>query len=123
VARTWQCASRRRVPSWQPCPIFCASRGITAGRARGDKAPPRAASHGILASMVTPTIDIERLTRDEQLELLDKLWDSLGRDPEALPLSSEQRRDLDARLDELERDGAKGVTWDEALEQIRSKTR
>jgi putative addiction module component (TIGR02574 family) len=71
--------------------------------------------------MATPAIDIERLTRDEQLELLDKLWDSLGRDPDALPLSEEQRRDLDVRLDELERDGATGLSWDEAVKQIRSK--
>jgi putative addiction module component (TIGR02574 family) len=69
----------------------------------------------------TPAIDVERLTRDEQLELLEKLWDSLGRDPAALPLTEEQTRDLDERLDELERDGAKGMTWDEAVEQIRSK--
>jgi putative addiction module component (TIGR02574 family) len=71
--------------------------------------------------MAIPAIDVERLTRDEQLELLDKLWDSLGRDPEALPLSEEQRRDLDVRLDELEQDGASGLSWDEAAGQIRSK--
>ena len=73
--------------------------------------------------MATPAVDVERLTRDEQLELLDKLWDSLGRDPEALPLSEEQKRDLDLRLDELEREGPNGLSWDEALEQIRSKSR
>ncbi len=71
--------------------------------------------------MAKPAIDIDRLTRDEQLDLLDQLWDSLGRDPVALPLSEEQRRDLDERLDELERDGANGLSWHEALEQIRSK--
>jgi putative addiction module component (TIGR02574 family) len=69
----------------------------------------------------TPAIDVERLTRDEQLELLDRLWDSLGRDPEALPLTDEQTRELDRRLDELEREGPTGLTWDEALKQIRSK--
>jgi putative addiction module component (TIGR02574 family) len=69
----------------------------------------------------TPAIDVERLTRDEQFELLDKLWDSLGRDPEALPLTEEQKRELDRRLDELEREGPTGLTWDEAVEQIRSK--
>jgi putative addiction module component (TIGR02574 family) len=73
--------------------------------------------------MATPAIDIEGLTRDEQLELLDKLWESLGRDPAALPLSEEQKRDLDMRLDEFERDGQQGLTWDEAVEQIRSKAR
>ena len=69
----------------------------------------------------TPAIDVERLTRDEQLELLDRLWDSLGRDPEALPLTEEQRDELDRRLDELEREGPTGLTWDEAVKQIRSK--
>jgi putative addiction module component (TIGR02574 family) len=73
--------------------------------------------------MALPAIDIERLSQEEQLELLDRLWDSLGRDPEALPLSEEQRRDLDVRLDELEREGPDGLTWEEALERIRSKAR
>jgi putative addiction module component (TIGR02574 family) len=73
------------------------------------------------APMATPAIEVERLTRDEQLELLDRLWNSLGRDPAALPLTEEQKRDLDQRLDELEREGDKGMTWDEAVEQIRSK--
>jgi putative addiction module component (TIGR02574 family) len=71
--------------------------------------------------MAIPAIDVERLTRDEQLELLDKLWESLGRDPQALPLSEEQQRDLDVRLDELELNGASGLSWDEAAKQIRSK--
>jgi putative addiction module component (TIGR02574 family) len=73
--------------------------------------------------MAARAVDVERLSRDEQLELLDRLWESLGRDPEALPLSDQQRRDLDQRLDELERDGSRGVSWDQALEDIRSKPR
>ena len=68
-------------------------------------------------------MDVERLTRDEQLELLDRLWESLGRDPEALPLSEDQQRDLDERLDELEREGPQGISWDQALQDIRSKSR
>ena len=71
--------------------------------------------------MSKPALDIERLSERERLELLDQLWESLGRDPEALPLSDEQARDLDQRLDHLESEGAKGVSWDEAVEQIRSK--
>jgi putative addiction module component (TIGR02574 family) len=71
--------------------------------------------------MGKPAVDIERLSTDERLELLDQLWDSLGRDPQALPLSDEQQRELDQRLDELEREGPKGLSWDEAVEQIRSK--
>jgi putative addiction module component (TIGR02574 family) len=66
-------------------------------------------------------IDITRLTRDEQLALLDDLWSELGRDPSALPLTEAQREDLDRRLDELEAEGPVGVSWEEAVRQIRSR--
>lgn len=56
----------------------------------------------------------------EKLDLLDRHWEALGRDAEAFPLSQDRRRDLDRRLDELERDGPTGVSWDEAVNQIRS---
>lgn len=68
-------------------------------------------------------IDIERLTRDEQFELLDRLWEALGRDPGALPLSEAQRQDLDHRLDDLELEGPSGLSWDEAVDRIRSAPR
>ena len=73
--------------------------------------------------MGKPAIDITRLTRDEQLDLLDNLWAELGRDPSALPLGEAQRQDLDQRLDELDREGPVGMSWEEAVEQIRSRAR
>jgi len=68
-------------------------------------------------------IQIDRLSRDEQLELLDQLWETLGRDPEALPLTPAQKQDLDRRLDELESEGPVGMSWDAAVDQIRSPPR
>jgi putative addiction module component (TIGR02574 family) len=69
-------------------------------------------------------VDVDRLSREEQLELLDQLWESLGRDPSALPLSDEQRRELDGRLDALEKErGTQGLSWDEAVAQVRSSSR
>lgn len=50
-------------------------------------------------------LNIAELSRDEKLDLLDRLWESLGQDPEALPLTSPQREELDRRLDELEAEG------------------
>jgi putative addiction module component (TIGR02574 family) len=55
-----------------------------------------------MAPMGKVALDIKRLSRDEQLDLLDQLWESLGRDPEAFPLTDSQREELDRRLDELE---------------------
>ncbi|WP_438027668.1 addiction module protein [Sorangium sp. So ce233] len=73
--------------------------------------------------MAKAALDITRLSRDEQLDLLDELWASLGRDPDALPLSDPQRVELDRRLDELEAEGPVGLTWDEVVAQARARSR
>jgi putative addiction module component (TIGR02574 family) len=69
-------------------------------------------------------VDITRLSRDEQLDLLDELWETLGRDPEAIPLTSSQREELDRRLDELEAEGSSpsGLSWDEVVTQARARS-
>lgn len=63
---------------------------------------------------------MQALSREEQLALLDELWEALGRDPDALPLTDEQRRDVDERLDALEREGPVGLTWAETLAHVRA---
>ena len=68
-------------------------------------------------------LDIRELSRDEKLDLLDRLWESLGQDPEALPLPSAQREELDRRLDELEEEGPTGLSWDEVVAQSRARSR
>lgn len=71
--------------------------------------------------MAHAAIDVSQLTQEEQLRLLDQLWEELGRDPHMFPLTEAQRRDLNRRLDELEEEGPVGLTWAEALAQIRAK--
>ena len=73
--------------------------------------------------MGNPALDVSRLSRDEQFELLDQLWETLGRDPRALPLSAAQTAELDRRLDELEVEGPVGLSWDEVVAQARAHTR
>lgn len=68
-------------------------------------------------------VDIDALSRDEQLELLDQLWQSLGRDPGILPLSQAHTQELDRRLDDLEEEGPVGIAWDDLVEQIRARSR
>lgn len=48
--------------------------------------------------------------RSPQAELLDRLWKSHGRGPNALPLSEPQKGELDRRLDDLEAEGPVGLT-------------
>ena len=73
--------------------------------------------NGFMAS-----IDITALSLEERLRLLDELWESLAATPEAIPLTSLQREELDRRLDELEREGPVGIPWEEVLDRIRRHT-
>jgi putative addiction module component (TIGR02574 family) len=66
-------------------------------------------------------IDIDGLTREEKLDLLERLWDSLASTQEAVPLTDAQRDELDRRLDEMERDGPIGTPADEVLGRLRGR--
>ena len=68
------------------------------------------------------TIDIASLSSEERLRLLEELWESLSTRPEAIPLTTAQREELDRRLDELDREGANGIPWEEVIHRIRSRT-
>ena len=65
------------------------------------------------------TIDIDKLSPEQRLELLEQLWDSLS--PEAIPVTEAQKAELDRRLDELDREGPVGIPWDEVLDRIRNR--
>ena len=69
------------------------------------------------------TIDIANLSFEDRLRLLDDLWESLSRTPEAIPLTDTQREELDRRLDELGREGAVGIPWEDVLRRIRGRVR
>ena len=70
--------------------------------------------------MARANIDIKHLTRDERLELIEQLWDSLAGTPGDLALTDAQRNELDRRLDEMDRDNTLGIPWDEVVGQIRT---
>ena len=65
------------------------------------------------------SIDVKRLSREERLDLIEELWDSLAATQDQLPLSDSQRNELDHRLDEMDRDNTLGIPWDQMLKQIR----
>jgi len=69
--------------------------------------------------MAIPAIDLDMLSTDERLGLLERIWESLSRSPEEVPLTEGQRQDLDDRLNELESHGPDGLTWDEVVREAR----
>ena len=54
--------------------------------------------------MTRSAVNLDDLTPEEQLDLLEEIWDRLSQHPASIPLSDAQRSELDRRLDALETD-------------------
>ena len=65
-----------------------------------------------------PTIDINELAPQERLQLIGELWDSLSAHPESLRLTTAQQKELDHRLDSLDRGEAEVVPWSEVRRRL-----
>ncbi|MCC7369523.1 MAG: addiction module protein [Chloroflexi bacterium] len=63
--------------------------------------------------------DIAAMSTDERLDLLEWLWERLSPDDDAVSLTDSQRIELHRRLDALDREGAVGVSWADALREAR----
>lgn len=72
-------------------------------------------------AMDARSIDIEKLDTTQKLDLLEEIWDSLAKTPDAVPLTQAQREELDRRLDDLEQTGPSGVPWEEVQRRIQAR--
>ena len=64
---------------------------------------------------------ISTLSVEERLQLVWDIWDSIAADPSNIPVNKEDLSEMERRLDEYERDGNKGDTWDVVRKRIQSK--
>ena len=64
---------------------------------------------------------LNKLPVDERIKLVEELWDSIASDQKALPLTDEQKAELDRRLDAYEADGNRGCLATESIMEIRRK--
>jgi putative addiction module component (TIGR02574 family) len=104
------------------------TQGITLGLG-GERALWPAVSHPLVDErrsvdnqpMSDRAFNIDDLSPEERLQLLDRLWESLRSHPEELPLTAAQREELDRRLDELNRGKRGGIPWEEVLERLRKR--
>ena len=72
------------------------------------------------SDMSIPSIEIEKLTPKERLQLVGQLWDSLCDDD--IHLTKSQEEELDHRLDELDREGPRGIPWNEVCRRIEGRS-
>lgn len=68
---------------------------------------------------MNPTL--RELPVEQRIRLVEELWDSIAADQETLPLTEEQRVELDWRLDAYETDGDPGRPAEIALADIRKR--
>ena len=64
---------------------------------------------------------LSQLPINERIKLVEELWDSIASDQKTLPLSQEQKSELDRRLDAYEADGNRGRLAAESIAELRRK--
>ena len=64
---------------------------------------------------------LKHLSVDERIRLVEDLWDSIAADQNALPLTQDQRLELDRRLDRFDDDAAATQSAAEAIARIRKR--
>lgn len=70
--------------------------------------------------MGKPAVDIQGLSKDERLQLLEEIWNSLDTESD-VPLTEVQRDELKARSRALHAGEVTTVPVDDVLEAIRSR--
>ena len=64
---------------------------------------------------------LQELPVEDRIKLVEDLWDSIAADQQILPLTAEQRDELDRRLDAYEADRNRGRLAADAVADIRRK--
>jgi putative addiction module component (TIGR02574 family) len=62
---------------------------------------------------------LRELPLAERIKLVEDLWDSIAEEQNALPITPEQKAELDRRLDAYENDANPGRLADEVVAEIR----
>jgi putative addiction module component (TIGR02574 family) len=67
--------------------------------------------------------DVQRLSTEEKLQLVDELWLSMGTDLDELEVTPEEKKILDERWAEFEKNPDSALTLEEAKSKLAARTR
>jgi len=65
--------------------------------------------------------DILDLSVSERIRLVQDIWDSIAQVPESVPLTNEEKTELDRRLNAYHKDPNAGSPWLLVRERIKSR--
>jgi putative addiction module component (TIGR02574 family) len=69
--------------------------------------------------MSTQLSDIIQLSIAERIQLAEDIWDSIAASPEAVPVTDEQKQELERRLQAHAQNPDEAVSWDELKQKVR----
>ncbi|MDO8864159.1 addiction module protein [Haliea sp. E1-2-M8] len=70
---------------------------------------------------LTMNANLKELPVEERIRIVEDLWDSIAHDQKALPLTADQKVELDRRLSALKADGNLGRPASEVISDIRNR--
>ena len=62
--------------------------------------------------------ELRKLSVAERIQLAQDLWDSIAEEAQTLPLTEEQRAELDRRLADAEQSPGEGRSWTEVKARL-----
>ena len=71
-----------------------------------------------------PKVDLSEILRlpvSDRIDVVQQIWDSVAADADSVPLTQEQREELDRRLKDHEENPDDVVEWSEVEKRIRSR--
>ncbi len=74
----------------------------------------------MISRMEELAFKVEKLSPEQRLRLLERLWDSLAHNPEDIPLTPAQKQELDSRLDSIDDEGPTGIPWENVLRRLQN---
>lgn len=69
---------------------------------------------------MTNLVSVFDLSPAEKLQLVEDLWDDLAATPESIPVHAWQTEELERRKENLQRNPASGLNWDDVKRRVRS---
>jgi putative addiction module component (TIGR02574 family) len=68
-------------------------------------------------TVTVKSLGIDRLPREQQLALVQELWDTIAAEPDGTLLSEEQRQELRRRIAEDDASPDDGIPWEQVKAQ------
>ena len=62
--------------------------------------------------------DVFKLSVSERIQVVEDIWDSISRNPDAVTLTTDQKEELDSRLGGYRQNPAAGSAWSQIKKKI-----